>query len=61
MFGLPAVSLAGHQRTGGGLWLGEVVATLAYGLVRLLCPDAGAVAAQFVAEPSPQPLVREPS
>lgn len=27
MFGLPAVSLAHHQRTGANLWLGEVVAT----------------------------------
>jgi len=28
MFGLPAVSIATHQRGGAGLWLGEVVATL---------------------------------
>lgn len=28
MFGLDAVSIASHHRTGGGLWLGEVVATL---------------------------------
>jgi arsenate reductase (thioredoxin) len=28
MFGLPAVSIATHQRSGAGLWLGEVVATL---------------------------------
>jgi glycerol uptake facilitator-like aquaporin len=27
MFGLPAISLASHHRSGGGLWLGEVVAT----------------------------------
>jgi glycerol uptake facilitator-like aquaporin len=31
MFDLPAVAVAGHARTGGGLWLGEVVAT--FGLV----------------------------
>ena len=28
MFHLPAVTIATHHRTGGGLWLGEVVATL---------------------------------
>ena len=28
MFGLDAVSVATHERTGSGLWLGEVVATL---------------------------------
>jgi glycerol uptake facilitator-like aquaporin len=28
MFDLDAVSVATHERTGGGLWLGEVVATL---------------------------------
>jgi glycerol uptake facilitator-like aquaporin len=28
MFGLDAVSVATHERNGGGLWLGEVVATL---------------------------------
>jgi glycerol uptake facilitator-like aquaporin len=33
MFGLPAVSIAGHQRASGGLWLGEVVATLGLVLV----------------------------
>ena len=27
MFGLAAISLATHARTGGGLWLGEIVAT----------------------------------
>ena len=31
MFELPAVDLSGHDRTGSGLWLGEVVAT--FGLV----------------------------
>jgi glycerol uptake facilitator-like aquaporin len=34
MFGLHAVSVSGHHRTGGGLWLGEVVAT--FGLVLLV-------------------------
>jgi glycerol uptake facilitator-like aquaporin len=28
MFALPAVTIASHHRAGGGLWLGEVVATL---------------------------------
>lgn len=31
MFDLPAIDLSAHARTGGGLWLGEVVAT--FGLV----------------------------
>jgi glycerol uptake facilitator-like aquaporin len=41
MFGLDAVSISGHDRTGGGLWLGEVVAT--FGLVLLVfgCLRAG--------------------
>lgn len=34
MFDLPAVTIATHDRTGGGQWLGEVVATL--GLVLVL-------------------------
>jgi glycerol uptake facilitator-like aquaporin len=34
MFGLAAVSISGHTRNGGGLWLGEVVAT--FGLVLLV-------------------------
>ena len=38
MFGLPALHLSHHERTGGGQWLGEVVATaglvLTIGLVR---------------------------
>jgi glycerol uptake facilitator-like aquaporin len=34
MFGLDAVSIASHERTGGGLWLGEVIATL--GLVLII-------------------------
>jgi arsenate reductase len=33
MFGLPAVSMSGNVRTGGGLWLGEVVATFGLALV----------------------------
>jgi len=33
MFGLGPVSIASHQRTGSGLWLGEVVATLGLILV----------------------------
>jgi glycerol uptake facilitator-like aquaporin len=33
MFDLPAVNLSTHSRTGGGLWLGEVVATLGLLLV----------------------------
>jgi glycerol uptake facilitator-like aquaporin len=39
MFDLPAVEISSHVRTGGGLWLGEVVATLGlvvviFGVVR---------------------------
>jgi arsenate reductase len=39
MFDLPAVEVSSHSRTGGGLWLGEVVATLGlvvviFGVVR---------------------------
>jgi glycerol uptake facilitator-like aquaporin len=33
MFGLSAVSISGHERSGGGLWLGEVVATFGLLLV----------------------------
>jgi len=33
MFGLDAISLSSQQRSGGGLWLGEVVATLGLLLV----------------------------
>jgi glycerol uptake facilitator-like aquaporin len=33
MFHLPAVTIATHHRTGGGLWLGEVVATFGLLLV----------------------------
>ena len=47
MYGLPAVRLSQHARDGGGLWLGEVVATLGlvvviFGVVR--SGRAGAVA-----------------
>jgi glycerol uptake facilitator-like aquaporin len=39
MFGLPAISLSSQARVGGGLWLGEIVATfglllVVFGLVR---------------------------
>ena len=34
MFGLPALQVAGKQRWGAGLWLGEVVAT--FGLVLVI-------------------------
>lgn len=39
MFNMPAVTISTHARTGGGLWLGEVVATLGlviviFGIVR---------------------------
>jgi glycerol uptake facilitator-like aquaporin len=34
MFELPAVTFSTHERTGGGLWLGEVVAT--FGLVLVI-------------------------
>jgi arsenate reductase len=34
MFGLPAITTAGHVRTGGPLWLGEIVATA--GLILLI-------------------------
>jgi glycerol uptake facilitator-like aquaporin len=33
MFSLPAVTMSTHERSGGGLWLGEVVATLGLVLV----------------------------
>ena len=41
MFGLDAVSVSGHDRTGAGLWTGEVVATLGLVLVVLGCARAG--------------------
>lgn len=34
MFSLPPITISGHERSGGGLWLGEVVATL--GLVMVV-------------------------
>jgi glycerol uptake facilitator-like aquaporin len=34
MFGLEAVSIAGQERTGGGVWLGEAIAT--FGLVLVI-------------------------
>lgn len=33
MFGLPAVAISTHVRSAGGLWLGEVIATLGLALV----------------------------
>ncbi len=47
MFDLPAVTLATTERTGGGLWLAEVVATLGlllviFGVVRAGAPRAAA-------------------
>ncbi|MBX9243819.1 aquaporin [Actinotalea ferrariae] len=49
MFDLPAVSIAQHERTGPGLWLGEVVATLGllviiFGAVRMGRQEAVAFA-----------------
>lgn len=49
MFDLPAVSVAQHVRTGPGLWLGEVVATVGllvviFGVVRVGRPEAVAFA-----------------
>jgi glycerol uptake facilitator-like aquaporin len=41
MFGLPAVNLATHQRSGGGLWVGEVVATAGLVLVIFGAARAG--------------------
>jgi glycerol uptake facilitator-like aquaporin len=44
MFGLPAVTISSHHRSGGGLWLGEVVATaglllIIFGVTRAGRPD----------------------
>ncbi len=47
MFALPAVSIAQHQRSGGGRWLGEVVATL--GLVVIVFGVVRSGRGQFVA------------
>jgi glycerol uptake facilitator-like aquaporin len=46
MFSLPAIELSARARSGGGLWLGEVVATfglvlVAFGVVRSGRPAAG--------------------
>jgi arsenate reductase len=41
MIGLPALHLSHHERTGAGLWLGEVVATAGLVLVIGLARDAG--------------------
>lgn len=40
MFDLDAVSISSHERTGSGLWLGEVVATLGLVLVIVGCVRA---------------------
>ncbi len=45
MFGLPAVNVSAHVRSGAGLWLGEVIATfglllVTFGLVRSKRVDA---------------------
>jgi glycerol uptake facilitator-like aquaporin len=47
MFQLPAVTIATHHRTGGGLWLGEVVATL--GLVLVIFGTVRSARASLVA------------
>jgi glycerol uptake facilitator-like aquaporin len=41
MFELPAIELAGTERTGGGLWLGEVVATAGLVVVVLALTRSG--------------------
>ena len=41
MFDLSAVSIAGNDRSGGGLWLGEVVATLGLIMVIFCCVRSG--------------------
>jgi glycerol uptake facilitator-like aquaporin len=47
MFDLDAVNLAGHHRSGSGLWLGEVVAT--FGLLLVIFGTARAGRADRVA------------
>jgi glycerol uptake facilitator-like aquaporin len=47
MFGLDAVTVSTHDRSGGGLWLGEVVATL--GLVLVILGTARSARPQTVA------------
>ncbi|MFK4295940.1 glycerol uptake facilitator-like aquaporin [Arthrobacter sp. GAS37] len=49
MFGLDAVTLSTHERAGGGLWLGEVIATIGlllviFGTIRSGRPDRVAFA-----------------
>ncbi|OOP61039.1 aquaporin family protein [Arthrobacter sp. SRS-W-1-2016] len=49
MFGLDAVTLSTHERAGGGLWLGEVIATaglllVIFGIIRSGRPDRVAFA-----------------
>ena len=41
MFDLDAINIASHERTGSGLWVGEVVATLGLVLVIFGCVRAG--------------------
>ncbi len=41
MFGLPAISLSTHTRSGAGLWLGEVIATAGLVLVIFAAARAG--------------------
>jgi glycerol uptake facilitator-like aquaporin len=41
MFDLDPISVSGHDRTGSGLWVGEVVATLGLVLVIFGCARAG--------------------
>jgi glycerol uptake facilitator-like aquaporin len=47
MFGLPAITISSHERSGGGLWLGEVVATL--GLVVVIFAVVRSGRGSFVA------------
>lgn len=47
MFSLPAIQLSTHTRTGGGLWLGEVVAT--FGLVLVVSGVSRSSRREFVA------------
>ncbi len=47
MFGLPAISVSTHQRSGAGIWLGEVVAT--FGLILVICQLARAGRSQQIA------------
>ena len=47
MFGLPAISVSTHERSGAGIWLGEVVAT--FGLILVICQLARAGRSQQIA------------